>query len=84
MTTQREVTKTESNIEAGKPHGRFSQPELAFSKREAAQYITEMLLELATLAKSSGQKSLAGSIELAFYEAFSTANRKPASPQELQ
>jgi len=84
MTTRQEVTRIGSDIQTDKAHGRSPQPELAFSKREAAQYISEMLLELVNLAKSAGQKSLAGSIELAFYEAFSAANRKPASLQELQ
>jgi hypothetical protein len=84
MTTRYEAVTIESNIKTGEMHGRILRPELALSKREAAQYITEMLLELVNLAKSTGQKSLAGSIELAFYEAFSAANRKPVSPQELQ
>lgn len=84
MTTQREVTRTKSDIENGKPRRQFSQPELAINRRETAQYITEMLLELVNLAKSTGEKTLAGSIELVFYEAFSAANRKPISPQELQ
>lgn len=84
MTTRYEATTIESNIKTGEMHGRILRPELAFSKREAAQYISDMLLELVNLAKSAGQKTLAGSIELAFYEAFSVANRKPVPPQELQ
>ena len=84
MTTQYEATTTEPNIKTGEPRGRIPQPELAISKREAAQYISDMLLELVNLAKSTGLKTLAGSIELAFYEAFTEANRKSVSPQELQ
>jgi len=52
--------------------------------REAARYISEMLLELRNIAKAEALDSLQGLLELTYYEAFSAANRVIVPPEELQ
>lgn len=52
--------------------------------REAARYVSEMLLELRNIAKAEGLVSLQGLLELTYYEAYSAANRVIVPPGELQ
>jgi hypothetical protein len=54
--------------------------ESAKGKREAAAYISDMLLELRGLSQKAQLRHLTYFLEMAFYEAFQTANEKP--PQE--
>jgi hypothetical protein len=56
----------------------------ADSQRETAQYITDMVLELRNLARSSELKTLSGLLEIAFYEAFSLANKVEIPPAEVE
>ena len=52
--------------------------------KEAAQYITEMLLELRNMAKAARLKQLLGLLELAYYEAFNSAHRQPIPEGEVE
>jgi hypothetical protein len=56
----------------------------ADSQKETAQYITDMVLELRNLARSAELKTLAGLLEIAFYEAFSLANKVEIPPAEIE
>ena len=53
-------------------------------RRQTAQYISEMALELRNLAKNHGFVSLQGLLEVAYYEAFTAAteNEIPSGEQE--
>ena len=53
-------------------------------RKETAQYIADMVLELRNLAKAVDIKSLQDLLELCFYDAFATANRVEISESELQ
>lgn len=53
------------------------------SQKETAQYITDMVLELRNLARSAELKTLSGLLEIAFYEAFSLANKVEIPPAEV-
>lgn len=52
--------------------------------REAARYVSEMLLELRNIAKAEGLATLQGLLELTYYEAFSVATRVDLPPGEIQ
>jgi hypothetical protein len=54
------------------------------SRRATAQYTADMLLELRNLAKASGHKTLQGILEIAYYEAYSVANRVEPPPGEVE
>ena len=56
----------------------------ADTQRETAQYITDMVLELRNLARSAELKTLSGLLEIAFYEAFSLANKVEIPPAEVE
>ena len=53
-------------------------------RRETAQYISELTLELRNLAKAHNMLSLQGLLEVAYYEAFTAAthNELPAGERE--
>jgi len=56
------------------PARRPSPPSLgASSKRETAQYIADLSLEMRNLAKSCNMPTLQGLLEVAYYEAFTMA-----------
>jgi hypothetical protein len=44
-------------------------------RRETAQYISDMLLELRHLAKGNAFHALQGLLEISYYEAFNEANK---------
>ncbi len=75
-------TAPESGMAAFKSRG----PRLgsAETQRETAQYITDMVLELRNLARSAELKTLSGLLEIAFYEAFSLANKVEIPPAEVE
>jgi hypothetical protein len=54
------------------------------SQREAAAYISDLLLELRHLAQASGLGHLTYLLELAIYEAFEIANRRTPEPADFQ
>lgn len=56
----------------------------AGSQKETAQYITDMVLELRNLARTAELKTLSGLLEIAFYEAFSLANKVDIPPAEVE
>lgn len=56
----------------------------ADSQRDTAQYITDMALELRNLARTAELKTLSGLLEIAFYEAFSLANKVEIPPGEVE
>jgi len=56
----------------------------ADTQRDTAQYITDMVLELRNLARSAELKTLSGLLEIAFYEAFSLANKVEIPPAEVE
>jgi hypothetical protein len=53
-------------------------------KRETAHYITDMVLELRNLARGAELKSLSELLELAYCEAYSTANKVEVPPAEFK
>lgn len=53
-------------------------------RKETAQYIADMVLELRNLAKAVEIKSLQDLLELCFYEAFATANKVNIPEGELE
>ena len=66
----------ETNIEPKYNH-RFNKEIIHTQKHQAetAVYIADMILELRNLSKASELKTLQGLLEIAYYEAFSAANR---------
>jgi hypothetical protein len=52
--------------------------------KEAALYITEMLLELRNMAKAARLKQLLSLLEVAYYEAFSSAHRQTIPDGEVE
>lgn len=57
---------------------------LKLDRKETAQYICDMVLELRNLAKAVEIKSLQDMLELCFYEAFATANKVALPDGELE
>ena len=55
------------------PARRPSPPALGANKRETAQYIADLSLEMRNLAKSCNMPTLQGLLEVAYYEAFTMA-----------
>ncbi len=53
-------------------------------RKETAQYISEMVLELRNLAKAVDIRSLQDLLELCFYEAFTAANKVEIPEGELE
>jgi hypothetical protein len=53
-------------------------------RKETAQYIADMVLELRNLAKAVEIKSLQDLLELCFYEAFATANKVVIPEGEIE
>jgi len=64
--------------------GRGSRLGTVDSQKETAQYITDMVLELRNLARTAELKTLAGLLEIAFYEAFSLANKVEIPAAEVE
>jgi hypothetical protein len=54
------------------------------NKRETAQYIADMVLELRNISKSEGFGTLQGLLEIAYYEAFSVAHKVDLPEGELE
>lgn len=54
---------------------RVNNPIKKLDRKETAQYIADMVLELRNLAKAVEIKPLQDLLELCFYEAFATANK---------
>lgn len=54
------------------------------ARRETAQYISEMTLELRNLAKAYEMHSLQGLLEVAYYEAFIVATQNEIPEGELE
>ena len=54
------------------------------ARRETAQYISEMTLELRNLAKAHQLLSLQGLLEVAYYEAFTAATQNELPEGELE
>ena len=52
--------------------------------RETAQYIADMVLELRNMAKSAELVTLQGLLEVAFYEAFTVANKVVLPEGEIE
>ena len=52
--------------------------------REAAQFISDMSLELRNLAKANHLLTLQGLLEVAYYEAFSAASKREIPPGEIE
>lgn len=71
--------KWASNMNAAK------KPEMSDKReRETAEYLAEMILELRSLAKSANLLTLTGLLEIAYYEAFTVANRVELPAGELE
>ncbi|MDE2385061.1 MAG: hypothetical protein KGO53_10625 [Alphaproteobacteria bacterium] len=56
----------------------------ARGRRETAQYIADMALEMRNLAKGHGLKALQGLLEVAYYEAFTVATQAELPEGELE
>ena len=54
------------------------------ARRETAQYISELTLELRNLAKANEMYSLQGLLEVAYYEAFTVATQIEIPEGELE
>ncbi len=62
-----------------------AQPEgIATDARQTAHYIADMVLELRNLSNRSDQRFLSYLLELAYYEAFTIANRLEPTPEQLK
>ena len=67
------------------PARRPAPPSLgANSKRETAQYIADLSLEMRNLAKSCNMLTLQGLLEVAYYEAFTLATDIQVPPGEAE
>jgi hypothetical protein len=53
-------------------------------ERETAEYLAEMMLELRSVAKAANLLTLTGLLEIAYYEAFTVANRVELPPGEVE
>ena len=62
----------------------YSNQTKKLDRKETAQYIADMVLELRNLAKAVEIKSLQDLLELCFYEAFASANRVEIPEGELE
>ncbi len=74
--------KLENNLDTIKHYSSNFKGKL--EKRETAQYIADMVLELRNMAKSAEMKTLQGLLEVSFYEAFSVANRVSIPEGEIE
>lgn len=60
------------------------QPDLAARQRDAAEYLSDMILELRNLARAVRLHRVMVPLEFAYYEAFGAANRVEVPPAELE
>jgi len=84
MTVQDTMVRNITEGGMGKFAIRRRERGLADSQKETAQYITDMVLELRNLAQRAELKTLSGLLEIAFYEAFSLANKVEIPPAEVE
>ena len=64
--------------------GTDSNRKTKLNRKETAQYITDMVLEMRSLAKSVEMNSVQNLLELCFYEAFAAANKVAIPEGELE
>ena len=57
---------------------------LSGQKRETAQYVADMILELRNMAKAAQLYTITVPLEYAYYEAFSVANRVAVPVAEIE
>lgn len=67
-------------VEAGKKN----HPSLAERQREAAEYLSDMILDLRNLARSVELHTVMVPLEFAYYEAFGVAHRVEVPPAEAE
>ena len=84
MAAQDTMEKTARRSGSAALKGRESQLGSVDTQKETAQYITDMVLELRNLARTAELKTLSGLLEIAFYEAFSLANKVEIPPAEVE
>jgi hypothetical protein len=53
-------------------------------RKDLANYIADMILELRNMAKANNMPTLLGLLEVSFYEAFSIANQVEIPAEELE
>ena len=53
-------------------------------QRETAQYLTDMILELRTLARTAQLHAVMVPLEFAYYEAFALAHQVAISPDDIE
>lgn len=53
-------------------------------RKDLANYIADMILELRNMARANDMPTLLGLLEVTFYEAFSIANQVELPPDELE
>lgn len=87
--TQLEDSMSRRRAAAPKPTpvvevGRKPVPSFAERQRATAEYLTDMILELRTLARSMQLHTVMVPLEFAYYEAFGVANRVEVPPAELE
>jgi len=77
------LLSTQNNRGPGKlvPSGA---PEPARRKRETAEYLSDMILELRNLARANQLYTVMVPLEYAYYEAFTAANRVEIPEAELE
>ncbi|MDE2446576.1 MAG: hypothetical protein KGO94_10375, partial [Alphaproteobacteria bacterium] len=59
-------------------------PKADSARRETAQYVADMVLELRGMAKAYDLQTLQSLLEASFYEAFSVANHVEIPPGEIE
>ena len=66
------------------PADRAEREAVPADARQAAHYIADMVLELRNLSNRANQKFLSYLLEMAYYEAFTIANRLEPTPDQLK
>ncbi len=79
-------TAKTTSLDSGESHRAIKGVRLAPDKRkrETAQYIADMILELRNMAKAADLAHVMVPLEYAYYEAFTVANRVEPPPGEVE
>lgn len=86
MDSRRQATAPDTTRGAARPPGKAAETVASLSsrQRDAAEYISEMILELRNLARVHQLYTVMVPLEYAYYEAFSAANRVEIPDGEIE
>jgi len=78
------LTRAQSSEPEPAGHAASGKANPDLSRRDVADYIADMTLQLSRMARSAGLTTVMVPLEFAYYEAFAVANKVEIPPEELR